>query len=127
MPGRDAARVDYELVSDDLTANVRAAEIHGLVPWSDHAPISVERRGRPRDQNAPARRAGASYGGRCLPLVTDEPACLDHHGKLSTKNSQTAYLRRLNQVRSRALLISSSRYTVTIAAFRSVASLSGGP
>jgi len=40
--GLDAARVDYALVSDDLTAKIRAAEIHGLLPWSDHAPISVE-------------------------------------------------------------------------------------
>jgi exodeoxyribonuclease III len=40
--GLDAARVDYVLVSDDLSRKVRAAEIYGLLPWSDHAPISVE-------------------------------------------------------------------------------------
>lgn len=40
--GLDAARVDYVLVSDDLTAKVRAAEILAPLPWSDHAPISVE-------------------------------------------------------------------------------------
>jgi len=37
----DAARVDYVLVSSDLAPRVRAADIHELLPWSDHAPLSV--------------------------------------------------------------------------------------
>jgi exodeoxyribonuclease III len=40
--GLDAARVDYILVSDDLVPRVRGAEILDLLPWSDHAPITVE-------------------------------------------------------------------------------------
>jgi exodeoxyribonuclease III len=38
----DAARVDYVLVSEDLVPRVVAADILKLLPWSDHAPISVE-------------------------------------------------------------------------------------
>ena len=40
--GMDAARVDYILVSTDLVARVRAAEILDRLPWSDHAPVAVE-------------------------------------------------------------------------------------
>jgi exodeoxyribonuclease III len=40
--GLDAARVDYILVSADLVARVRAADILELQPWSDHAPVRVE-------------------------------------------------------------------------------------
>jgi len=40
--GLDAARVDYVLVSSDLAPRVRAADILDLLPWSDHAPVSVE-------------------------------------------------------------------------------------
>ena len=40
--GLDAARVDYVLVSSDLVSRIRAAEILGLLPWSDHAPVVVE-------------------------------------------------------------------------------------
>ena len=40
--GLDAARVDYILVSDDLAPRVRSAEILGLLPWSDHAPVVAE-------------------------------------------------------------------------------------
>ncbi|HZP88248.1 MAG TPA: endonuclease/exonuclease/phosphatase family protein, partial [Burkholderiales bacterium] len=38
----DAARVDYALVSQDLAPKVKRAEILDLLPWSDHAPISIE-------------------------------------------------------------------------------------
>jgi len=38
----DAARVDYVLVSDDIASRVRAADILGLLQWSDHAPVRVE-------------------------------------------------------------------------------------
>ena len=37
--GLDAARVDFILVSADLVPRVRAAEILGRLPWSDHAPL----------------------------------------------------------------------------------------
>jgi exonuclease III len=40
--GLDAARVDYILVSRDVTRRVRAAEILELLPWSDHAPLRLE-------------------------------------------------------------------------------------
>jgi len=40
--GLDAARVDYILVSDDLVGRVRSADIMDLLPWSDHAAVSVE-------------------------------------------------------------------------------------
>jgi len=40
--GLDVARVDYVLVSADLAVRVRSAEILGLLPWSDHAPVIVE-------------------------------------------------------------------------------------
>ena len=40
--GLDAARVDYILVSEDLVARVRAADILDLLPPSDHAPVRVE-------------------------------------------------------------------------------------
>ena len=40
--GLDAARVDSILVSGGLALRVRAAEILDLLPWSDHAPVSVE-------------------------------------------------------------------------------------
>jgi len=40
--GLDAARVDYIVVSDDHVARVKGAEILGLLPYSDHAPITVE-------------------------------------------------------------------------------------
>jgi exodeoxyribonuclease III len=40
--GLDAARVDYILVSDDIVPRVRAAEVLERLPWSDHAPVSVE-------------------------------------------------------------------------------------
>lgn len=42
--GLDAARVDYVLVSADLVARVEAADILDLLPFSDHAPITVELR-----------------------------------------------------------------------------------
>jgi exodeoxyribonuclease-3 len=38
----DAARVDYVLVSDDIASRVSAADILGLLPWSDHAPVRLE-------------------------------------------------------------------------------------
>ena len=40
--GLDAARVDYVLVSSDLVARIRGADILDLLPWSDHAPVVVE-------------------------------------------------------------------------------------
>jgi exodeoxyribonuclease III len=40
--GLDAARVDYILVSSDLASRIRAADISGLLPWSDHAPVTAE-------------------------------------------------------------------------------------
>ena len=40
--GLDAARVDYILVSEDLVPRVRGAEILDLLPWSDHAPLTVD-------------------------------------------------------------------------------------
>jgi exodeoxyribonuclease III len=40
--GLDAARVDYVLVSSDLALHVRAADILDLLPWSDHAPVTME-------------------------------------------------------------------------------------
>jgi exodeoxyribonuclease-3 len=40
--GLDAARVDYVLVSADLVPRVRTAEILDPLPFSDHAPITVE-------------------------------------------------------------------------------------
>ena len=40
--GLDAARVDYILVSSDLVARVRSAEILARLPSSDHAPVTVE-------------------------------------------------------------------------------------
>lgn len=40
--GLDAARVDYILVSDDLVGRARSADIMKLLPWSDHAPVSLE-------------------------------------------------------------------------------------
>jgi exodeoxyribonuclease-3 len=40
--GLDAARVDYILVSEDLAARVRAADILPMLRWSDHAPVSVQ-------------------------------------------------------------------------------------
>jgi exodeoxyribonuclease-3 len=46
--GLDAARVDYVLVSSDLVERVRAAEILGRLPWSDHAPVTLEIAARPR-------------------------------------------------------------------------------
>jgi exodeoxyribonuclease-3 len=39
--GLDAARVDFILVSDDLAPKVHAAEILDLLPWSDHAPLTL--------------------------------------------------------------------------------------
>jgi exodeoxyribonuclease III len=44
--GLDAARVDYILVSDDLVPKVESAQILERHSWSDHAPVSVELRGR---------------------------------------------------------------------------------
>ena len=44
--GLDAARVDYALVSSDLLGRIRAADILELLPWSDHAPVTVELRDR---------------------------------------------------------------------------------
>jgi len=38
----DAARVDYILVSKNIVSRVRAADILGLLPWSDHAPVRLE-------------------------------------------------------------------------------------
>jgi exodeoxyribonuclease-3 len=38
----DAARVDYFLVSNDIVSRVRAADIFGLLPWSDHAPVGLD-------------------------------------------------------------------------------------
>lgn len=38
----DAARVDYVLVSEDLVPRVRDAAIMARMPWSDHAPVSVQ-------------------------------------------------------------------------------------
>jgi exodeoxyribonuclease-3 len=38
----DAARVDYVLVSEDLVQRVRAAEILDRLPWSDHAPVTLD-------------------------------------------------------------------------------------
>jgi len=40
--GLDASRVDYVLVSSDLVYRIRAADILGLLAWSDHAPVLVE-------------------------------------------------------------------------------------
>ena len=40
--GLDAARVDYVLVSADLAPRVRTVEILDPLPFSDHAPISVD-------------------------------------------------------------------------------------
>ena len=40
--GLDAARVDYILVSDDLVPRVKDAQILGRLPYSDHAPMTVE-------------------------------------------------------------------------------------
>ena len=40
--GLDAARVDYILVSEDLVPRIKTAEILGRLPWSDHAPVTVE-------------------------------------------------------------------------------------
>jgi len=40
--GLDAARVDYILVSADLMPHIVAADVLPLLPWSDHAPISLE-------------------------------------------------------------------------------------
>jgi exodeoxyribonuclease-3 len=38
----DAARVDYVLVSAELAPRVRAAGILERLPWSDHAPVTLE-------------------------------------------------------------------------------------
>jgi len=38
----DAARVDYILVSNDIVSRIRSADIFGLLPWSDHAPVRLE-------------------------------------------------------------------------------------
>jgi exodeoxyribonuclease-3 len=40
--GLDAARVDYIAVSKDIVSRVTKAEILELLPWSDHAPVTVE-------------------------------------------------------------------------------------
>ena len=40
--GLDAARVDYILVSEDLVARVRAADILDPLPPSDHVPVRME-------------------------------------------------------------------------------------
>lgn len=40
--GLDAARVDYVLVSADLAPGVRTSEILDPLPFSDHAPITVD-------------------------------------------------------------------------------------
>jgi exodeoxyribonuclease-3 len=35
-------RIDYFLVSDSITSNVRSAEIHANIMGSDHCPVSID-------------------------------------------------------------------------------------
>jgi exodeoxyribonuclease III len=58
--GLDAARVDYVLVSEDLVAAVRSADILDLLPWSDHAPVRVTLASAAGRRRKPAERASGA-------------------------------------------------------------------